>query len=155
MTTVIVGLAVAVVIILIIYFATRKGGKRPAASAASAPAAKAIKTFTTKAGIKVEVLKEGSGAKAAYGKMVKVHYTGWLTSGAKFDSSRDRGTPFQFSLGAGKVIEGWDRGVVGMQVGERRKLTIPSELGYGARGAGGKIPPNATLIFDIELVSMR
>lgn len=89
------------------------------------------------------------------GKTANVHYTGWLENGKKFDSSVDRGQPFSFPLGAGKVIKGWDEGVQGMKVGGKRKLTIPSDLGYGSRGAGGVIPPNATLIFDVELLGVR
>jgi FKBP-type peptidyl-prolyl cis-trans isomerase len=96
----------------------------------------------------------GTGATAAAGKTVKVHYTGWLTSGKKFDSSLDRGQPFSFPLGGGQVIKGWDEGVAGMKVGGKRQLRIPPELGYGARGAGGVIPPNATLIFDVELLDI-
>jgi FKBP-type peptidyl-prolyl cis-trans isomerase len=97
----------------------------------------------------------GTGEVAVAGKTVTVHYTGWLESGKKFDSSVDRGQPFSFPLGAGRVIKGWDEGVEGMKVGGKRKLTIPSSLGYGARGAGGVIPPNATLIFDVELLGVR
>jgi peptidylprolyl isomerase/FKBP-type peptidyl-prolyl cis-trans isomerase FkpA len=88
------------------------------------------------------------------GKTVEVHYTGWLTDGKKFDSSHDRNAPFSFRLGAGEVIEGWDRGVAGMKVGGKRKLTLPPELGYGARGAPPDIPPNATLVFEVELLSV-
>jgi FKBP-type peptidyl-prolyl cis-trans isomerase len=97
----------------------------------------------------------GTGAEAQSGQQVTVHYTGWLTSGDKFDSSRDRNDPFTFSLGRSQVIKGWDLGVAGMRVGGQRRLIIPSDLGYGARGAGGVIPPNATLIFDVELLRVR
>lgn len=105
--------------------------------------------------LKIEELKAGTGAEAVAGKNVKVHYTGWLTDGKKFDSSVDRGTPFTFSLGAGQVIQGWDKGVAGMKVGGKRKLTIPPSLGYGERGAGGVIPPNATLVFEVELLGIE
>ncbi|HEX5337204.1 MAG TPA: FKBP-type peptidyl-prolyl cis-trans isomerase [Gallionella sp.] len=111
--------------------------------------------------IKTDV-KLGEGALATAGKDVSVHYTGWLYDeaapdhkGKKFDSSRDRGMPFEFPLGAGHVIKGWDQGVDGMKVGGQRTLTIPSSMGYGARGAGGVIPPNATLVFDVELLGVR
>ncbi len=104
---------------------------------------------------------EGTGAMALAGKTVSVHYTGWLfdpsapeNKGRKFDSSRDRGDAFEFELGAGRVIAGWDRGVAGMRVGGHRRLTIPPEFGYGARGAGGVIPPGATLVFDVELLGI-
>jgi len=109
---------------------------------------------TAESGLKIETLAEGSGDPAEAGKAVTVHYTGWLEDGTKFDSSLDRNAPFQFNLGAGQVIRGWDEGVAGMQPGEKRKLTIPAELGYGAHGAGGVIPPNATLIFEVELLSI-
>jgi FKBP-type peptidyl-prolyl cis-trans isomerase FkpA len=100
----------------------------------------------------IEEVRVGHGPEAKPGDTVSVHYTGTLTDGTKFDSSRDRGKPFSFSLGAGQVIRGWDVGVAGMQVGGVRKLTIPADEGYGARGAGGVIPPNATLHFDVELL---
>ena len=109
---------------------------------------------TTASGLVIEDLEVGSGAAAQKGQMVSVHYTGWLTDGRKFDSSKDRNDPFNFPLGAGHVIRGWDEGVQGMQVGGKRKLTIPPALGYGARGAGGVIPPNATLVFEVELLQV-
>ena len=108
----------------------------------------------TDSGLKYDDLQEGEGAVAAAGQRVSVHYTGWLTDGRKFDSSLDRDAPFAFSLGAGQVIRGWDEGVQGMRVGGKRKLTIPPQLGYGARGAGGVIPPNATLVFEVELLEI-
>lgn len=107
---------------------------------------------TTSSGLQYVDLKAGTGATAQAGKTVTVHYTGWLENGKKFDSSVDRGQPFSFPLGAGRVIKGWDEGVQGMKVGGKRKLIIPSNLGYGARGAGGAIPPHATLIFEVELL---
>jgi FKBP-type peptidyl-prolyl cis-trans isomerase len=113
------------------------------------------KVVTTDSGLKYEDLKEGTGEAAKKGDTVEVHYTGWLTDGKKFDSSHDRKQPFSFKLGAGRVIKGWDEGVAGMKVGGKRKLTIPPELGYGKRGAGGVIPPDATLIFEVELLKIK
>jgi peptidylprolyl isomerase len=107
---------------------------------------------TTESGLKYKELQEGTGATPKTGQTVVVHYTGTLEDGTKFDSSRDRNKPFSFKLGAGQVIKGWDEGLSTMQVGGRRQLIIPPELGYGARGAGGVIPPNATLVFDVELL---
>ena len=109
----------------------------------------------TASGLEYEDVRVGTGAEATAGKTVEVHYTGWLTDGKKFDSSRDRGEPFAFRLGAGQVIRGWDEGVAGMKIGGQRKLTIPAQLGYGNRGVGGVIPPNATLVFDVELLGVR
>lgn len=109
---------------------------------------------TTESGLQYEDIVEGTGAMPQKGQKVTVHYTGTLEDGTKFDSSRDRGRPFSFTIGVGQVIKGWDEGVASMRVGGQRKLVIPPELGYGARGAGGVIPPNATLLFDVELISL-
>ncbi len=109
---------------------------------------------TTPSGLQYTDSAEGDGDTAEAGNKVSVHYTGWLTDGTKFDSSLDRNQPFAFNLGAGQVIAGWDEGVRGMKVGGKRKLTIPSDLGYGAAGAGGVIPPDATLVFEVELLEV-
>ncbi len=111
-------------------------------------------SITTSTGLIIEDIALGEGDAAASGQDVTVHYTGWLTDGKKFDSSKDRDDPFVFALGGRQVIAGWDEGVQGMKVGGVRKLTIPPELGYGARGAGGVIPPNATLVFEVELLGV-
>jgi FKBP-type peptidyl-prolyl cis-trans isomerase FkpA len=114
------------------------------------------KSKSTPSGVEYWDIKVGDGPVATKGKRVKVHYTGWLPNTKKpFDSSVDRGEPFEFTLGAGDVIKGWDEGVEGMKVGGKRQLKIPSQLGYGTRGAGGVIPPNATLIFDVELLAIK
>jgi len=112
-------------------------------------------TQMTDSGLKFEDTTVGSGAVASQGQTVSVHYTGWLENGTKFDSSKDRNEPFEFKLGAGQVIRGWDEGVAGMKIGGVRRLTIPPQLGYGDRGAGGVIPPKATLIFEVELLATR
>ncbi|MDR4307848.1 FKBP-type peptidyl-prolyl cis-trans isomerase [Chelatococcus sambhunathii] len=129
-----------------------------AAFAATSPLTAAeVKTMSN--GLKYVDVASGSGPEAKAGQRVEVHYTGWLDQGGqkgkKFDSSVDRNEPFSFSLGAGEVIRGWDEGVAGMKVGGKRTLIIPADLGYGARGAGGVIPPNATLIFDVELLGVK
>ena len=110
---------------------------------------------TTASGLQYDDTVIGDGAQAKDGDTVSVHYTGWLEDNTKFDSSKDRNQAFSFKLGAGMVIKGWDEGVAGMKIGGTRKLTIPSELGYGARGAGGVIPPNASLIFEVELLGIK
>ena len=114
-----------------------------------------MSSIMTDSGLVIEELTVGSGDEACAGQHVTVHYTGWLTDGTKFDSSRDRGDPFDFPLGRRHVIAGWDEGVQGMKVGGSRRLTIPSDLGYGPRGAGGVIPPNATLLFEVELLAIN
>lgn len=110
---------------------------------------------STPSGLRYAVDQPGTGAQPQAGQTVTVHYTGWLTDGTKFDSSRDRGEPFEFTLGQGEVIQGWDEGVAAMKTGEKRILVIPPALGYGERGAGGAIPPNATLVFKVELLGAR
>ena len=130
-----------------------------ALSIAMTAAASAASPVTTASGLRYTDDVVGTGPQAKAGQNVQVHYTGWLDQGGKkgtkFDSSRDRGDPFSFPLGQGRVIKGWDEGVAGMKVGGKRTLTIPANLGYGAAGAGGVIPPNATLIFDVELLGVR
>jgi FKBP-type peptidyl-prolyl cis-trans isomerase FkpA len=121
---------------------------------AGGPSKTTGKATKTASGLQYWDLKKGTGAAAKAGSSVKVHYTGWLTDGKKFDSSVDRNEPFEFKLGAGMVIRGWDEGVAGMKVGGKRQLRIPPDLGYGAHGAGAAIPPNATLVFDVELLGV-
>jgi len=123
----------------------------------SQPATSAVPTDSTQevTDLKIEDLVVGTGATAKAGDQVSVHYTGWLTDGTKFDSSLDRGEPFAFTLGQGQVIEGWDKGVEGMKVGGKRKLTIPPAMAYGDQGAGDAIPPNATLVFEVELLAVN
>ncbi|MFH1529961.1 MAG: FKBP-type peptidyl-prolyl cis-trans isomerase [Pseudomonadota bacterium] len=131
--------------------------EKPAEEAKPAEEEKPVanNTVTTETGLMYEDLVVGDGASPTPGQVVIVHYTGWLTNGTKFDSSVDRGQPFTFPIGQGRVIKGWDEGVMTMKIGGKRKLTIPPGLGYGARGAGGVIPPNATLVFDVELLGLK
>ena len=130
-----------------------------AAAATPASAQTQGKTMTTASGLQIADTKVGTGAQPQTGQTCIMHYNGWLydngTKGAKFDSSLDRGEPFEFAIGQGQVIKGWDEGVATMKVGGKRTLIIPPQLGYGARGAGGVIPPNATLIFDVELLGVK
>jgi peptidylprolyl isomerase len=126
---------------------------KPAPTTTSTPSV--TDTPVAPSGFKIEVLKEGTGTKVTKaGDTISVHYTGTLENGAKFDSSLDRKEPFQFNLGAGRVIKGWDQGLIGMKVGEKRKLTIPPSLGYGDQAMGEKIPANSTLIFEVELLEI-
>ncbi len=130
--------------------------KQPAKKAApGGPTAVSGEPVVTKSGLKYWDITAGTGAEATRGKTVRVHYTGWLTNGKKFDSSVDRGEPFEFRLGAGQVIQGWDQGVAGMKVGGKRQLHIKPSLGYGPQGYPPVIPPNSTLIFDVELLGVR
>lgn len=143
---------------------TKQPAETPASNSApanQAPAAAAPATAGTQPAaaaateLKIEELKVGTGAEATAGKVIKAHYTGWLTDGKKFDSSLDRGQPIEFPLGAGRVIQGWDQGLVGMKVGGKRKLTIPGNMAYGPEGRPPVIPPNATLIFEVELMGVN
>jgi peptidylprolyl isomerase len=142
---------------LLILMAALLGACAPGASSgAAAPvAAKGGAMQTTPSGLQYEDLVVGNGATPQAGQTAQVHYTGWLDNGTKFDSSVDRGQPFEFRLGQGQVIKGWDEGVATMKVGGKRRLVIPPELGYGSRGAGGVIPPNARLTFEVELLGVR
>jgi peptidylprolyl isomerase len=127
--------------------------KKPMSEPATSPSGS--EPVTTASGLKYQEVKVGTGATPATGQTVEVHYTGTLENGTKFDSSRDRGQTFKFQIGVGEVIKGWDEGLSTMKVGGRRNLIIPPDLGYGARGAGGVIPPNATLLFDVELIGAK
>jgi len=154
-TRIILGVVAVVVVAAVAYFVfTSRTGESPAEDTPTAPA-EGGDVVTTASGLQYQDLVVGSGAEAKSGDTVSVHYTGWLTDGTKFDSSLDRSAPFEFSLGAGRVIKGWDEGVAGMKVGGKRKLTIPPELAYGEAGAGSVIPANATLVFEVELLEIK
>ena len=142
---------IAVAVLSIIYAIPVLAVQEPVKVKGAVAAAKSV---TTPSGLKYVDVKVGNGASPVKGKQVKVHYTGTLENGKKFDSSVDRNEPFSFVIGVGQVIQGWDEGVMSMKVGGKRKLIIPSKLGYGAAGAGGVIPPNATLLFDVELLDV-
>ena len=145
--------ALLLVVVVSIPACAQKESKQPASEAkvAAALPANAVKTSS---GLAYVDMVAGNGAVPTAGKPVKVHYTGWLENGTKFDSSVDRGEPFVFTVGVGQVIPGWDEGVMSMKVGGKRKLIVPPQLGYGAAGAGGVIPPNAVLIFEVELLDV-
>jgi len=148
-------IAIAVVVLaLIAFFAYQSFAKKSTTSAISTPYTGETSMTTTASGLKYRDLVVGTGPAAQPGDVVRVNYTGWLEDGTKFDSSYDRGQPFQFGLGQGQVIKGWDEGVVGMQVGGKRRLVIPPDLGYGPQGAGNLIPPNSILIFEVELLAI-
>jgi FKBP-type peptidyl-prolyl cis-trans isomerase len=149
-----IGAIIALAVILVGYFVYQS--LRPARQAVQGPpeVASNIETVTTASGLQYQEINPGSGDEVKDGDTVSVHYTGWLTDGAKFDSSKDRDKPFQFQVGAGGVIQGWDEGLVGMKEGGVRRLIIPAALAYGEGGYPPVIPPNATLIFDIELLEI-
>jgi FKBP-type peptidyl-prolyl cis-trans isomerase FkpA len=143
---IVIGILIFALIAFVVYQTTTKSDQPAGTSGAATQLA---------SGLVIEDIKIGDGPEAKAGDTVSVHYTGWLTDGAKFDSSLDRNQPFVFTLGAGDVIQGWDQGIAGMKVGGKRKLTIPPELAYGARGVGDVIPPNATLVFEVELLEIK
>ena len=150
-------LKATLILVLIVSVALFAQTKKPAKGSpkTDGPTAVTGKPVTTASGLQYWDIKKGTGKLAEKGKNVSVHYTGWLTDGKEFDSSRDSGEPIQFDLGTGQVIKGWDEGIAGMKVGGKRQLRIPPALGYGARGAGSAIPPNATLVFDVELMGVK
>jgi FKBP-type peptidyl-prolyl cis-trans isomerase FkpA len=154
---IIIGVVIIAILAVAAFFAFSTRANRNASTAQDGPPPidANIQTVTTASGLKYQDIVVGTGQEAKAGDQVSVHYTGWLTDGTKFDSSVDRNQPFDFTLGQGSVIPGWDEGVAGMKVGGKRRLTIPPELAYGAQGAGGVIPPNATLIFDVELLAIK
>jgi FKBP-type peptidyl-prolyl cis-trans isomerase len=144
-----------VVLLLLTLSPTHSNGDASKETATNSEIVEESRFIVTRTGLMYEELRRGHGVAAHKGDVVQVHYTGRLANGKKFDSSLDRKMPFEFKLGAGRVIKGWDEGVAGMKAGGKRKLMIPPELGYGARGAGGVIPPNAELIFEVELLKIK
>jgi FKBP-type peptidyl-prolyl cis-trans isomerase FkpA len=164
MNKTVIGIAAALAVAIGGYLVWMKQNQTPSGEAqqstqSAAPTTESSAPASAPAGtekeLKIEELKAGTGEEAVSGKSVSVHYTGWLTDGKEFDSSRKSGQPFTFQLGAGQVIPGWDQGVAGMKIGGKRKLTIPSHLAYGEHGAGNVIPPNATLVFEVELLDVK
>ena len=151
----IVSLAIISSLILVYYVMSNPAEKTPTDTSATSTVTTPTPTAIDSDKFEIKTITEGKGEGAKTGQAVTVNYLGTLKDGTKFDSSYDRKEPFTFNLGAGEVIQGWDQGVVGMKVGEKRKLTIPASMGYGASGAGGVIPPNATLIFEVEMVSFK
>ena len=147
----------ALLLVALVTFACERGHESGSSATTSSKAEGTMegKTETTASGLQYVDVKPGTGASPASGQTAVVHYTGWLADGKKFDSSKDRGKPFSFRVGQGQVIKGWDEGVATMKVGGTRKLTIPPNLAYGAAGAGGVIPPNATLTFEVELLDVK
>jgi FKBP-type peptidyl-prolyl cis-trans isomerase len=149
-----VGMGIGALLIVVVGFLVWSGSNSNKPSA-TRQAASVNKEVTLPSGLGYTDVVVGTGAQPQAGQTVKVNYTGWLADGTKFDSSLDRNQPFSFVLGMGQVIKGWDEGVATMKVGGKRRLTLPPELGYGARGAGGVIPPNATLVFEVELLGVK
>jgi len=154
-TAIIILAVIIIVIALAVYFFMPKNNNIPATSTASLSNSQSGSTGSDNKGLKIEILKEGTGVAARAGDKVTVNYVGTLENGTKFDSSIDRGQPFKFTLGQNSVIQGWELGVLGMKIGEKRKLTIPPELAYGVAGAGGVIPPNATLTFEVDMLGIN
>lgn len=152
---VLIGIAVLIAIGIIYTFASGKKEETMSQQDSTISNTSTNPSASASAGLKIEDLKVGTGSAVKSGDTITINYTGTLLDGTKFDSSYDRNEPFQTQIGVGQVIKGWDEGVIGMQVGGKRRLTIPSDLGYGSQGAGGVIPPNATLIFELELLEIK